>query len=85
MTTVEEKYDFSVKAKKNLLITVGTGIALTVLGIGLMSTGGHHEEAAHEGGHAFSWINRLGVDIWINNIFGNGVYSRRQLFILTIK
>ena len=45
MTTVEEKYDFSVKAKKNLLITIGIGIALTVLGIVLMSTGGHHEEA----------------------------------------
>ena len=29
MTTVEEKYDFSAKAKKNLLITVGIGIALT--------------------------------------------------------
>ena len=73
MTTVEEKYDFSAKAKKNLLITVGTGIALTVLGIVLMSTGGHHEEAAHESRHAFSWINRLGVDIWINNIYFTGI------------
>lgn len=73
MTTVEEKYDFSAKAKKNLLITVGIGIALTVLGIVLMSTGGHHEEVAHEGGHAFSWINRLGVDIWINNIYFTGI------------
>jgi len=73
MTTVEEKYDFSAKAKKNLLITIGIGIALTVLGIVLMSTGGHHEESAHEGGHAFSWINRLGVDIWINNIYFTGI------------
>ena len=73
MTTVEEKYDFSAKAKKNLLITVGTGIALTVLGIVLMSTGVHHEEAAHESRHAFSWINRLGVDIWINNIYFTGI------------
>ena len=73
MTTVEEKYDFSAKAKKNLLITIGIGIALTVLGIVLMTTGEHHEEAAHEGGHAFSWINRLGVDIWINNIYFTGI------------
>jgi hypothetical protein len=73
MTTVEEKYDFSAKAKKNLLITIGIGIFLTVLGIVLMNMGGHHEEGAHEGGHAFSWINRLGVDIWINNIYFTGI------------
>jgi hypothetical protein len=73
MTTVEEKYDFSAKAKKNLLITIGIGIFLTVLGIVLMNMGGHHEEGAHEGGHAFSWVNRLGVDIWINNIYFTGI------------
>ena len=73
MTTVEEKYDFSAKAKKNLLITRGIGIFLTVLGIVLMNMGGHHEEGAHEGGHAFSWVNRLGVDIWINNIYFTGI------------
>ncbi|MAJ51469.1 MAG: quinol:cytochrome C oxidoreductase [Flammeovirgaceae bacterium] len=73
MVIVEEKYDFSAKAKKNLIITIGIGIFLTILGIVSMSMGGHHEEVAHEGGHAFSWINRLGVDIWINNIYFTGI------------
>ena len=44
MTRVEEKYDFSLKTRKNLFITICTGIVLTVLGIVSMSASGHHEE-----------------------------------------
>ena len=73
MTRVEEKYDFSAKARKNLLITIFSGIVLTVLGLIFMDTGGHHEEVARNEGHPFSWINRLGVDIWINNIYFIGI------------
>ena len=73
MTRVEEKYDFSAKARKNLLITIFSGIVLTALGIIFMDTGGHHEEVARNEGHPFSWINRLGVDIWINNIYFIGI------------
>jgi hypothetical protein len=73
MTTVEERYDFSAKAKKNLFVTIGTGILITVLGIVLMSTDGHHEDVAHDAEHGFSWVNRLAVDIWINNIYFTGL------------
>ena len=73
MTRLEEKYDFSAKARKNLLITICSGIVLSVLGIILMDSSGHHEEAVSNEGHPFSWTNRLGVDIWINNIYFIGI------------
>ena len=73
MTRVEEKYDFSLKTRKNLFITICTGIVLTVLGIVSMSASGHHEEVASNEGHTFNWISRLGVDIWINNVYFIGI------------
>jgi len=71
---VEEKYDFTAKTKKNLFIFIGVGILLTVIGIISMNMGGHHgEEAAHGGGHAFHWYQRLYANIWINNVFFAGI------------
>ena len=73
MTRVEEKYNFSARAKKNLLITISIGVVLTALGIISMDISGHHEEVANHEGHPFNWINRLGVDVWINNIYFIGI------------
>ncbi len=73
MTRVEEKYNFSARARKNLFITICTGVVLTGLGVISMDINGHHEELASNEGHPFNWINRLGVDIWINNLYFIGI------------
>ncbi len=75
---VEEKFEFTSKAKKNLFITFGVGILLTILGILIMNMGGGHDahgaaEAADHGGHAFHWSKRLFADLWINNVFFVGL------------
>jgi hypothetical protein len=69
---VEEKFEFSARAKKNLFITIAVGVVLAALGVVLINTGGH-EEAAGAGEHGFSWTKRLFVNIWINNIFFTGL------------
>jgi len=43
----DEKYIFSAGAKKNIFIVLAAGIVLAILGIIMMNTGGHHEEAGH--------------------------------------
>lgn len=49
------------------------GAILLGLGIVLAMTGGHHEEAAEAGGHAFHWYERLYANLWINNVFFTGI------------
>jgi hypothetical protein len=44
MTTFDEKYEFTAKAKRNLAIILVVGVVLTVLGILLNIGGGGHEE-----------------------------------------
>ncbi len=76
---IEEKFDFSAPIKKKILQMGIAGVVLLIIGIILANFGGHghaHEahEAAHEGGHhAFHWIQRLWVDLWINNVFFMGI------------
>ncbi len=74
----DEKYIFSGKAKKNLVITLVVGVVLAIVGIIMINTGGHHggghettEVAGH--GHTAVWLKRLYADIWINNIFFTGL------------
>jgi len=71
---VEERFDFTPKAKKNLFILIAVGIVLTVLGIITVSMGGgHHELEGEAGHHAFHWTQRLFANLWINNVFFAGV------------
>jgi len=84
----EEKFEFTASLKKKLIITGLVGVALFVIGvIAVMSGGGH--EAAHgaeatghaaeaaghggEGHHGSSWITRVYANLWINNVYFAGV------------
>ena len=73
----EERFEFTAKTKKNLVIFIIVGLVLAAVGVVLMNTGGHHgAEAGHgteEGGHGFHWIKRLFVNLWINNVFFAGI------------
>lgn len=78
---VEERFEFTAKAKKTLLYVIGAGVIFSVLGIILMNTGGYHgEEVAGGGEHGFHWTKRLIADIWINNIFFTGISVVGVLF-----
>ena len=77
---VEERFEFSAKAKKNLFILIGVGVILSVIGIIVMNTGGGHGEATGESDHAFHWYTRLHADIWINNVFFTGIALVGVLF-----
>ncbi len=76
---VEERFEFTAKAKKSLFILIGVGLVLTVLGIILLNVGGGHGEE-EAGGHAFHWYQRVFADIWINNIFFTGIAVTGVLF-----
>lgn len=71
----DEKYIFTAGAKKNLIIILGVGVVLSILGVVLMNVGGHHggHEEAAQGEHAFSWVQRLYANLWINNVFFTGL------------
>lgn len=90
---VEEKFEFTSRTKKNLLIFIVAGLILTALGIVMISTGGHHgeEHAAAEAGkhaaeategghHGFHWTKRLYANLWINNVFFVGLALVGVLF-----
>lgn len=71
---IEEKFDFSAAAKKKVFIYLGIGVLLTVIGM-FMAMGGGHESAGHgdDSGHAFNWIQRVWVNLWINNVYFSGL------------
>ncbi len=78
---VEERFDFTPKAKKNLFILIAVGIVLTVLGIITVSMGGgHHELEGAAGEHAFHWTKRLYANLWIDNVFFAGIALIGVLF-----
>ncbi|MGB0523116.1 MAG: quinol:cytochrome C oxidoreductase [Flammeovirgaceae bacterium] len=85
---LDEKFEFSAKLKKNILIIGILGIVLFVIGcIAAMSGGGHGHEAQlldevskstgtamAGGGHGdFHWTTRLKANFWINNVFFTGL------------
>lgn len=58
MNTGEERFEFTAKAKKNLVITIVVGLILAVVGVIALQGGGHGEatshdsvEMSHDGGH----------------------------------
>ena len=64
----KEVFVFTSSTKKKLLILGLAGLILVVLGIVILSFGGHgHEaDAGHEAaGHAFHWSQRLYADLMI--------------------
>ena len=72
---VEERFDFTAKTKRNLLIFIVVGIVVSALGIIMMNMGGGHgaHEASAEGHGAFHWTKRLFANIWINNVYFTGI------------
>jgi hypothetical protein len=78
---LEEKFVFSPKLKKNLLLIILSGVLLFGLGIVLLLNGqghaaeGHHEAGAavHGGEHVFHWTQRLFATLWVNNLFFTGI------------
>lgn len=71
----DEKYIFSGKAKKNLVITLVVGVVLAIVGIIMINSGGHHggHGGHEEAGHTAVWLKRVFADIWINNMFFLGL------------
>ena len=76
----EETFEFKASTRKNLIIFIGVGLLLTVLGIVLLNTGGHHDPHAAEGGHGFHWIKRVYANLWIDSVFFTGLALIGVLF-----
>jgi len=71
---IEERFEFTAKTKKNIIIFMGVGLLLTVLGVVILYfSGGHGQEEAAGDGHDFHWTKRVIVNIWINNVFYAGL------------
>ena len=75
--TLDEKYEFTGKAKRNIGIVAVVGIIAVAIGVmGLMHGGGHHEgaEVVEEAGHhGFNWMTRVWANLWINNMYFFGI------------
>lgn len=81
----EERFEFTAKTKRNLVIFIVVGLVLAVIGILQLTLGdhggGHGLEGGHgggamagDGGHGgFHWTKRLFANIWINNVFFAGI------------
>ncbi len=77
MNIPENKFVFTSQTKKKLYIAVFAGLVLAVLGILVIAFGGHGTE---EGSH-FHWINRVWVNLWINNVYFTGIAITGVLFV----
>lgn len=80
MSAPEERFLFTPRLTKALLITLVVGVALVALGAWMHSLGGHHTEA--EGGHASGGLfTRLITNLWLNNVFFAGLSAIGVLFV----
>ena len=81
---MEDRFDFTQKAKKNLFYLLIGGVVLTLVGIySVMNSGHGHEEVANAlDGHAsdvahsddnlhpeFHWYQRVYSNLWINVVY----------------
>jgi hypothetical protein len=70
---LDQRFDFTASIKKSILTVLVIGAVLLGIGIVMAMTGGHHEEGAAAGGHAFHWYERLYASLWVNNVFFTGI------------
>ena len=70
---LDQRFDFTASIKKSILTVLAIGALLLGIGIVMAMTGGHHEEGAEAGAHAFHWYERLYASIWVNNVFFSGI------------
>lgn len=72
---VKEKFEFTAVLKKKVIILGTVGLALMILGIIIIvfSGHGHDDNITHGDGHAFHWIHRLYVNLWIDNVYFVGM------------
>lgn len=84
--SIEEQFDFTSKAKRNLLIGGVLGIVLILVGIFLISSGGGHEAAhgaaeGHGESHGGSWMTRVWANLWLNGVYFTGMAVIGMFFI----
>jgi hypothetical protein len=70
---LDQRFDFTASIKKSILTVLVLGAVLLGIGVVMAMTGGHHEEGAEAGTHAFHWYERLYASIWVNNVFFSGI------------
>jgi len=70
---LDQRFDFTASIKKSILTVLVIGAVLLGIGVIMVMTGGHHEEGAEAGTHAFHWYERLYASIWVNNVFFTGI------------
>lgn len=81
---VEERLDFTSRARNKALAALGIGILLLIVGCLMVASGsGAHEvhsavpthgnDAAAAGEHAFHWSKRLLANLWLNNVWFTGI------------
>ena len=80
---LDQRFDFTASIKKSILTVLVIGAVLLGIGIVMAMTGGHHEEGAAAGGHAFHWYERLYASLWVNNVFFTGISIIGVFFFAT--
>ena len=75
----EDRYIISASDKKKLLTGGIVGLILVVIGILILAMGGGHEAAAEEG-HSFHWLQRVYVNLWVDNVYFAGIALTGVLF-----
>jgi hypothetical protein len=70
---LDQRFDFTASIKKSILTVLVIGAVLLGIGVVMAMTGGHHEEGAEAGTHAFHWYERLYASLWVNNVFFTGI------------
>ena len=77
----EDKFVFTADNQKKLWIAEIIGVILVVVGILLVAFGGHGYEQGESAGHHFHWLQRIWVNLWINNIYFLGIALTGLLFL----
>ncbi len=77
----EDKFVFTSNHQRKLFITKIIGLALIVLGVIILTFGGHGHEEGEAAGHHFHWLHRVWVNLWINNIYFLGIALTGVLFL----
>ncbi len=70
---LDQKFEFKASTKKSIMTVLVIGAILLGIGILMAMFGGHHEEGAEAGEHAFHWYERLYANLWINNVYFTGI------------